>query len=107
MKITAVRLRKLRGTMPTSGSFWEERLVRPIDIYPEYRVRQDYEGGQQGEGGFAIETYFVQIETDEGVIGIAGPVPETVAFFVGRRYAQCCSIATRSRTRCCGIRCTA
>ena len=85
MKITAVRLRKLRGTMPTSGSFWEERLVRPIDIYPEYRVRQDYEGGQQRDGGFAIETYFVQIETDEGVIGIAGPVPETVAFFVGRR----------------------
>jgi L-rhamnonate dehydratase len=85
MKITAVRLRKLRGTMPTSGPFWEERLVRPIDIYPEYRVRQDYEGGQQIVGGFVIETYFVQIETDEGVIGIAGPVPETVAFFVGRR----------------------
>jgi hypothetical protein len=32
MKITAVRLRKLRGTMPTSEPFWEERLVRPIDI---------------------------------------------------------------------------
>ncbi|WP_428485903.1 enolase C-terminal domain-like protein [Rhodopila sp.] len=85
MKITAVRLRKLRGTMPTSGSFWEERLVRPIDIYPEYRARQDFEGGQQTERGFAIETYFVQIETNEGVIGIAGPVPDTVAFFVGRR----------------------
>ena len=44
MKITAVRLRRLRGTMPTEGSFWEERLVRPIDIYPEYRVRDDFEG---------------------------------------------------------------
>src|ERR1700691_5139138 len=85
MRITAVRLRKLRGTMPTSGWFWEERLVRPIDIYPEYRVRQDYEGGQQIAGGFVIDTYFVQIETDEGVIGIAGPVPGAVAFFVGRR----------------------
>jgi L-rhamnonate dehydratase len=85
MKITAVRLRKVRGTMPTSGPFWEERLVRPIDVYPEYRTRQDFEGGQQVEGGFVIETYFVQIETDEGVIGIAGPVPDTVAFFVARR----------------------
>ena len=47
MKITAVRLRKLRGTMPTPGPFWEERLVRPIDIYSEYRVRQDYEGGRK------------------------------------------------------------
>jgi L-alanine-DL-glutamate epimerase-like enolase superfamily enzyme len=85
MKITAVRLRKLRGTMPTSGPLWEERLVRPIDIYPEYRLRQDFEGGEQRGDGFDIETYFVQIETDDGVIGIAGPVPETVAFFVGRR----------------------
>jgi L-alanine-DL-glutamate epimerase-like enolase superfamily enzyme len=85
MKITAVRMRKLRGTMPTSEPFWEERLVRPIDIYPEYRARQDFEGGEQREGGFIIETYFVQIETDEGAIGIAGPVPETVAFFIGRR----------------------
>jgi L-alanine-DL-glutamate epimerase-like enolase superfamily enzyme len=85
MKITAVRLRKLRGTMPTSAPLWEERLVRPIDIYPEYRARQDFEGGEQVAGGFVIETYFVQIETDQGVTGIAGPVPETVAFFVGRR----------------------
>src|ERR1700712_4481492 len=82
MKITAVRLRKLRGTIPTSQPFWEERLVRPIDVYPEYRVRQDFEGGEQRDGGFDIESYFVQVETDQGVIGIAGPLPETVAFFV-------------------------
>jgi L-rhamnonate dehydratase len=85
MKITAVRLRKLRGTMPTAAPFWEERLVRPIDIYPDYRARQDFEGGEQRQGGFFIETYFAQIETDDGVIGIAGPLPETVAFFIGRR----------------------
>jgi L-rhamnonate dehydratase len=85
MKITAVRLRKLRGTMPTTGLFWEERLVRPIDVYPEYRARQDFEGGEQRDGGFVIETYFVQIETDDGVTGIAGPVPDTVAFFVAQR----------------------
>lgn len=85
MKITAVRLRRLRGTMPTSAPFWEERLVRPIDIYPEYRARQDFEGGEQRADGFVIETYFLQIETDDGVIGIAGPMPETVAFFIGRR----------------------
>jgi L-rhamnonate dehydratase len=85
MKISAVRLRKLRGTIPTSQPFWEERLVRPIDVYPEYRVRQDFEGGEQRDGGFDIESYFVQLETDQGVIGIAGPLPETVAFFVGRR----------------------
>ena len=38
MKITGVRLLRLTGTMPTDGPLWEERLVRPIDIYPEYRA---------------------------------------------------------------------
>ena len=46
-----------------------DRLVRPIDIYPDYRARQDFEGGEQRQGGFLIETYFVQIETDEAVEG--------------------------------------
>ena len=35
MKITAVRLLRLSGTLQTEGPLWEERLVRPIDIYPE------------------------------------------------------------------------
>jgi hypothetical protein len=45
MRITAVRLFCLTGTMETAGPFWEERLVRPIDIYPAYRIRNDFEGG--------------------------------------------------------------
>jgi hypothetical protein len=35
MCITAVRIFRLTGTMETTGPFWEERLVRPIDIYPD------------------------------------------------------------------------
>jgi len=86
MKITAVRLRRLRGTMPTKGKFWEERLVRPIDVYPEYRARDDFEGLlQTAPDALPVEATFVQIETDDGVIGIAGPMPETVAYFIGRR----------------------
>ena len=30
MKITAVRVLRLTGTMRTDGPLWEERLVRPI-----------------------------------------------------------------------------
>jgi len=86
MKITAVRLRRLRGTMPTKGKFWEERLVRPIDVYPEYRARDDFEGlPQTAPDALPVEATFVQIETDDGVMGIAGPMPETVAYFIGRR----------------------
>ncbi|MGH7155704.1 MAG: enolase C-terminal domain-like protein [Acetobacteraceae bacterium] len=86
MKITAVRLLRLRGTMPTEGLLWEDRLVRPIDIYPEYRFRDDFEGGQQlDEHSFRLEQFFLRIDTDDGVHGIAGPLPEIVAIFVARR----------------------
>jgi L-rhamnonate dehydratase len=86
MKITAVRLRHLRGTLPTEGAFWEERLVRPIDVYAEYRARDDFEGlPQTAPDAMPVEATFVQIETDDGVTGIAGPMPETVAYFISRR----------------------
>jgi L-rhamnonate dehydratase len=88
MKITAVRVRRLRGTFETDGPFWEERLVRPIDIYPEYRARQDFEGGTQIDPRhFRVEQQFLQIDTDAGVSGIAGPLWETVAFVAGKRLA--------------------
>jgi L-alanine-DL-glutamate epimerase-like enolase superfamily enzyme len=86
MHITAVRVLRLRGTMQTPGPYWEERLVRPIDIYPEYRAREDFEGGAQLDSThFRVEQYFVRVETDEGPHGIAGPLPELVALNVARR----------------------
>ncbi len=89
MHITAVRLRRLEGTLPARKDFWEERLVRPIDVYDEYRHRPDFEGGVQTPGGFRITAVFVEIDTDEGVTGRAGPIPEAVATIVAhglRRY---------------------
>ncbi len=86
MKITTVRVLELRGTMLTEGRFWEERLVRPIDIYPEYRQRDDFEGGiQLDTNHFSLIQHFIRIETNAAVIGIAGPVPEMVAIFVAKR----------------------
>jgi L-alanine-DL-glutamate epimerase-like enolase superfamily enzyme len=86
MKITAVRVLRLSGTLYAGGPLWEDRLVRPIDIYPDYRVRNDFEGGQQIDPDhFRLEQHFIRIETDEGPIGIAGPLPDMVAAFVARR----------------------
>ncbi len=86
MKITAVRLIRLSGTIPSDGPFWEERLVRPIDIYPEYRARDDFEGGTQASpNALKVEQYFLRIETDDGVHGIAGPIAEMPALFIARR----------------------
>jgi len=78
MKITDVRLRQLEGTLKYPGTFWEERLRMPADIYPRFKARGaevlvrwpiPLEGDR-----YKVTGIFVQIETDEGVIGLAGPI---------------------------------
>ena len=75
MKISAVRVREVEGTMPTDGPFWEERLLRPIDIYPDYRTENPPWGGEQvDDNNFRLTQCFVQIEADDGSYGIGGPI---------------------------------
>lgn len=86
MKITNLHLRKLTGTMETDGTFWEDRLARPIDIYPEYRrAPMDTFEGQIDDRHYRIVTWFVDVETDDGATGTAGPLPEDVAFIIDRQ----------------------
>ena len=86
MKITNLHLRKITGTMETDGTFWEDRLSRPIDIYPEYRrAPMDLFEGQVDDRRYRIVTWFVDVQTDEGVTGTAGPMPEAVAFIIDRQ----------------------
>ncbi len=85
MKITAVKLRKLSGTMETEGSFWEERLLMPLDVYEEFRNRPVAWGNPQDDRHYQLSAVFVQIETDEGVYGIAGPMDEPVAYIIARQ----------------------
>jgi L-rhamnonate dehydratase len=84
MRIAEVRLRRLEGVLPTDGDLWEERLVRPLDIYPEYRDVDDHEGGVQTPDGFRLVSHFVEIETDDGLVGRGGPVPEQVAYVIAK-----------------------
>ena len=44
MRITGLRLRQLTGIMEHEQPFWEERLARPIDVYPEYKARTAADG---------------------------------------------------------------
>lgn len=69
--------------METNGPFWEERLLRPIDIYPEYRRGGRTEGGEQvDDKHLRLVQYFLNIETDEGIVGRAGPVGADAARLV-------------------------
>ena len=84
MKIEKIRLRHVFGTIETDGLFWEERLVQPLDVYEEFRDiggRVEW-GSANSKNELAHDAYFVQIETDEGVIGIGGPMDKSVAFII-------------------------
>jgi L-rhamnonate dehydratase len=75
MQITKVRVRRLTGTVATEGPMWQERLVRPIDIYPEHRAAFRPEGGEQiDERRYRVTQHFLEIETDAGIVGRAGPI---------------------------------
>jgi L-rhamnonate dehydratase len=74
MKITDIRLRKLEGTLPEPPFAREERGRAPGDIYPEFKVRRVPAPAHTGKGPFKFSRIFVQVDTDEGVSGIAGPV---------------------------------
>lgn len=88
MKIEKIELRELTGTMKSKGTFWEERLVRPIDIYPDYRAEgfnetrfgkgQDYRKEQE----IPVSAIFIEIKTDEGVSGIGGPIDRAQAYLI-------------------------
>ncbi len=76
MKIRSLRVRRLTGTLSTDGPMWEDRLVRPIDVYPEHR-RDPWRtaGGEQiDDRHFRTTQEFLEISTDEGISGIAGPL---------------------------------
>ena len=85
MKITAVRLFELQGTMEHLGIYWEERLTRPVDIYPEHKAEGPNAMSEIGPGQYRLSAYFVQIETDAGVSGIGGPFAEEQAYIISKQ----------------------
>ena len=82
MKITEVRVYELQGVLEHEEEFWEERLVRPLDIYLEHKAEGAHEMFAVGGGRYRISAYFVDIDTDEGVSGRGGPLPREQAFII-------------------------
>lgn len=87
MKITDVTVVRLQGVLESEGEFWEERLVRPLDIYPEHKAEGPHEMFAVGEGRYNITAYFVEVGTDEGVSGRGGPLPLEQAFIIQTQLA--------------------
>jgi L-alanine-DL-glutamate epimerase-like enolase superfamily enzyme len=87
MQISAVRVLEVTGFMEFEGEFWEERLTRPVDIYPEHKVEGPHYVEKAGENQYKIVAHFVQIETDDGVYGIGGPLPADQAYIIDTQLA--------------------
>lgn len=87
MKITAVRCVEYTGTMDDPEVFWEERLIRPVDIYPQFAAAGPEFLPRVGEGAYQMTSVFIHVETDDGVSGTGGPVPREQAYLVQRVLA--------------------
>lgn len=87
MKITHVRVFQVEGVMEHAGVFWEERLIRPVDIYPEHRAEGATWLEPHGPGQYRIVAHFVEIGTDAGITGIGGPMPADQAYIIGAQLA--------------------
>lgn len=87
MKITRLHVFQLEGIMEHQGELWEERLVRPIDIYPEHKAEGPNNTPKVGEGKYQITSGFVEVETDEGVSGLGGPITAEQARIIAQQLA--------------------
>ena len=86
MKITGIIIRQLDGIEKREGPPSFEKIRRPLDIYPEFMSENESRPTgmptDMGEGRFKITRSFVQIDTDEGVSGIGGPVNQDALFYI-------------------------
>ena len=82
MKIVDLKLRELSGVLEHPEPFWEERLIRPVDVYPEFRRQgADFFAGR-GDGRHDLRAVFLEIHTDDGVAGLSGPCSRMEAFII-------------------------
>lgn len=87
MKITAVRVFEVHGTLEHDGTFWEERLNRPLDIYPEHKAAGPNRLEELGTGKYRVKANFLRIETDADVYGIGGPLSADQAYVIATQLA--------------------
>jgi L-rhamnonate dehydratase len=87
MQITALRIHEVQGVMEYPGPFWEERLVRPVDIYPEHKAEGADWLTAIDKSHYGIQACFVEIEADSGVSGLGGPTSHDQAYLIARQLA--------------------
>ena len=85
MKIADVRCLRVSG--PAAPSMIEERQIGMLDIYPEYASRTVTR--REPQPGAKSEAIYVEVESDEGHVGLFGPIfPETAYLILTKLRAH-------------------
>ena len=78
MNVTNVKVIVLKGEREYEGQYYEDRLVKPTDMYEEFRVAgqglDDNLPHALSPGRIAVTSRFVVVETDSGLSGMFGPI---------------------------------
>jgi L-rhamnonate dehydratase len=85
MKITGIRQIEVQGSLEFAGRFWEERLVRPVDVYPDQRAEGPPPIERLADGRYRVTSIFVEILTDGAVTGLGGPITADQALIIDRQ----------------------
>lgn len=88
MKITALRLREVTGRFEHTGAFWEDWLVRPLDVYTDWRAQGEEGIVRQPDGSYSITAIFLEVRTDSELVGLAGPVARDWAYVIDRQLKE-------------------
>ena len=82
MKISDIVLFTVKGKSVLPAFPPGDRQVRQLDIYPEHNLPH---GSEKPTGGpREIRATYVEVQTDEGVSGLFGPIQEDQAFVIQR-----------------------
>jgi len=76
MKIAAIRLLRLEGQRTPAG--WDDRAVRPLDLYPGHADARNDEWITSS----SVSHIYLEIQTDEGGSGWYGPIDARQAFLI-------------------------
>lgn len=85
MLITGLRLTEVQGRLQHDGVFWEERLVRPVDVYPDQREEGPTPIQRLSERESRVTSIFLEVITDGSLTGLSGPLSADQAFVIDRQ----------------------
>jgi len=97
VRIKDVKVCKVSTIIEYPGEFWEERMLRPLDIYPEHDMELKEVVGEWNlkkisNGRYETHGVFVEVESDEGVSGLFGPIGapagDVEAFIIDRKIKK-------------------